>query len=44
MGALLILDINGYPVEMHYTTTAKLGAMEKIAFGVNFKSGIMIKK
>ena len=41
---LLILDINGYPVEMHYTTTAKLGAMEKIAFGVNLKSGIMIKK
>ncbi len=44
IGALLILDINGYPIEMHYTTPAKLGAMEKIAFGVNLKSGIMIKK
>ena len=41
-GALLVVDNNGYPKEIKCTETVKTSTIQKIAYGLMLRAGVMI--
>jgi len=43
-GAILLTDLNYYPIEIRYTDVVNASTLEKIAYGINFKRGLAVDK
>ena len=41
-GSLLLVDCNGYPKEIKCTETVKTSTIQKIAYGIMLRAGVMI--